>query len=189
MQWRQAPEPTNPEPSPILGQGPGTGKADSDRPIRVGGGHLQRGCDPGRIDRDVAQRRVALLGPDIVVGLHHLDQQRRGRERSHAVTVDAILEAKEQLIVRREVHLDQLTDKLQEERVRRVVEPLLSGGDERAFTARDLEYVRDLGLVAWDTPLRIANLIYAEVVPRELTWAAQKGRWRTPRGTSTSGWM
>ena len=102
-------------------------------------------------------------------------RDRRGRERSRAVTADAILEAKEQLILRREVHLDQLTDKLQEARVRRVVEPLLSGGDERAFTARDLEYVRDLGLVARDTPLRIANPIYAEVVPRELTWAAQEG--------------
>ena len=86
-----------------------------------------------------------------------------------------ILEAQEQLILRRETHLDQLADKLQEERVRRVVEPLLSGGDEREFSARDLEYVRDLGLIARDSPLRIANPIYAEVVPRELTAAAEEG--------------
>jgi hypothetical protein len=33
------------------------------------------------------------------------------------------------LILRRETHLDQLTDKLQEERVRRVIEPLLAGVD------------------------------------------------------------
>ena len=57
----------------------------------------------------------------------------------------------------------------------RVVEPLLSGGDEGTFTARDLEYVRDLGLVSPDSPPRIANPIYAEVVPRELTYAAQEG--------------
>ena len=31
------------------------------------------------------------------------------------------------------------------------------------------------GLVARDAPLRIANPIYAEVIPRELTWAAQEG--------------
>ena len=74
----------------------------------------------------------------------------------------------------RQVHLDQLADKLQEERVRRVVEPLLSGGDERGSTARDIEYVRDLGLIARDAPLRIANPVYAEVVPRELTWAMQQ---------------
>ena len=40
-------------------------------------------------------------------------------------------------------------------------------------TERDVEYVRDLGLIAADDPLRIANPIYAEVVPRELTAAAQ----------------
>ena len=98
-----------------------------------------------------------------------------GRDRSRAVAADDILDAQEQLIVRRETHLDQLADKLQEDRVRRVVEPLLSGGDESTFTARDLEYVRDLGLVSPDSPPRIANPIYAEVVPRELTYAAQEG--------------
>ena len=51
---------------------------------------------------------------------------------------------------------------------------MLSGGDRRAFTDRDLEYLRDLGLVARDRPVRIANPIYAEVVPRELTWVAQE---------------
>ena len=42
-------------------------------------------------------------------------------------------DAREQLIRRRETHLDQLTDKLQEERVRRVIEPLLSGRTPRAL--------------------------------------------------------
>ena len=98
-----------------------------------------------------------------------------GRDRSRPVTADAVTQARERLISRRETHLDQLADKLQEDRVRRVVGPLLSGGDEREFSARDLEYVRDLGLVAADPPLRIANPIYAEVVPRELTGAAQEG--------------
>ena len=90
------------------------------------------------------------------------------------VDADAILAAQEQLILRRETHLDQLADKLKEERVRRVVEPLLSGGEVRRFADRDLEYVRDLGLVAQDRPLRLANPIYAEVVPRELTWVIQE---------------
>ena len=98
-----------------------------------------------------------------------------GRDRRHTITEDDVNAAQERLIASRETHLDQLADKLQENRVRRVVEPLLSGGDERGFTARDIEYVRDLGLIAEDAPLRIANPIYAEVVPRELTWAAQEG--------------
>ena len=98
-----------------------------------------------------------------------------GRDRSRPITAEDVLNAQERIILRRETHLDQLADKLQEGRVRRVVEPLLSGGDERDFSARDIEYVRDLGLVASDPPLRIANPIYAEVVPRELTAAAQEG--------------
>ena len=80
-----------------------------------------------------------------------------------------VFEAREKLILRRETHLDQLADKLREPRVRRVIEPLLSGGDGE-YSDRDREYVRDLGLVAPDAPLRFANPIYGEVVPRELTW-------------------
>ena len=97
-----------------------------------------------------------------------------GRDRGRSITDVAVREAEEQLIRRRETHLDQLADKLKEDRVRRVVEPLLSGGGEHDFTDRDIEYVRDLGLVAQDPPFRIANPIYAEVVPRELTWVVQE---------------
>ena len=96
-------------------------------------------------------------------------------DRRNPITAAAIRDAQEQLILRRETHLDQLADKLQEDRVRRVVEPLLSGGEDSDFSTRDLEYVRDLGLIAGDDPLRIANPIYAEVVPRELTYAIQVG--------------
>ena len=91
-----------------------------------------------------------------------------------AITGGRILEAREVLIRKRETHLDQLAERLKEERVRRVVEPLLSGEDGPGFSGRDFEYVRDLGLVAADDPLRIANPIYAEVVPRELTFVEQK---------------
>ena len=97
-----------------------------------------------------------------------------GRDRDRAITADDIFEAREQLIECRETHLDQLADKLQEDRVRRVVEPLLSGGGESESSARDIEYVRDLGLIAQRGPLRIANPVYAEVVPRELTYAVQE---------------
>ena len=100
-------------------------------------------------------------------------KNKSGRDRSQPIAAEAICDAREQLIRRREIHLDQLADKLKEDRVRRVVEPLLSGGEERHFTDRDLEYVQDLGLVAQDLPYRIANPIYAEVVPRELTWVVQ----------------
>ena len=97
----------------------------------------------------------------------------RGRDRARPIEEDDILEAQEQLILKRVVHLDQLAHKLQEERVQRVIEPLLSGAEPRDLVADELQYVRDLGLVAPDDPLRMANPIYREVVPRELTFGTQ----------------
>ena len=101
-------------------------------------------------------------------------RDKAGRDRSRAIDAEALRAAQERLILRRETHLDQLADKLREDRVRRVIEPLLSGAEARTFTDRDLEYIRDLGLLARDRPVRIANPIYAEVVPRELTWVVQE---------------
>ena len=95
-----------------------------------------------------------------------------GRDRSRTIEVDDVYAAREELILSRRTHLDQLAHKLEEARVRRVVEPLLSGGEVRHH-ARDLEYVRDLGLLAPDSPPRMANPMYAEVVPRELGYVLQ----------------
>ncbi len=100
-----------------------------------------------------------------------------GRERSRPITEQAILEAQERLILARVTHLDNLADKLREERVRRVIEPILAGTDRHEWTAEDVSYACDLGLVAQEadgTP-RIANPIYAEVVPRHLNYAVQTG--------------
>ena len=103
-------------------------------------------------------------------------KNKTGRDRNRVITADAIQDAREQLILRRETHLDQLTDKLQEERVRRVVEPLLSSADAvESFANDDLQYVRDLGLVTQGSPVAIANPIYREVIPRDLTYTTQAG--------------
>ena len=100
-------------------------------------------------------------------------RDKAGRDRGRAITADAILDAREALIRRRETHLDQLADKLREDRVQRVIEPLLSGASVDDSTERDVEYARDLGLIASDDPVRVANPIYREVVPRELTRRVQ----------------
>ena len=97
---------------------------------------------------------------------------RAGRDRSRAIGEDDVHAAREELILSRRTHLDQLAHKLEEERVRRVVEPILSGGEARHHV-RDLEYVRDLGLIDGGAPPRMANPIYAEVVPRELGYVLQ----------------
>jgi hypothetical protein len=98
-----------------------------------------------------------------------------GRDRTQPITVEMIEQAKEHLILRRETHLDQLADKLKEPRVRKVIAPIL----ENAALAEDLppddlQYVIDLGLVSRgvEGPV-IANRIYQEIIPRELTTIAQ----------------
>ena len=90
------------------------------------------------------------------------------RMRDRPIAEREVFDAREALILRRDTHIDQLADKLREARVRRVIEPLLGGGDG-THSDPDFEYVRDLGLVAPDPPLRIANPVYREVLPRVLT--------------------
>ncbi len=100
-------------------------------------------------------------------------EHKRGRDRSRSVTAAAIDQAKETLILNRVTHLHQLADKLRESRVRRVILPMIGGTAQADYSSGDLEYVRDLGLVALTGPVKMANPIYAEVIPRELT-AAQE---------------
>ena len=100
-------------------------------------------------------------------------EDRAGRDRSRPIDLDAVHEARERLVLRRDTHLDQLVDKLREPRLRRVIEPLLSGGPPDGISGEDISYARDLGLVGPSDPLEIANPIYREVIPRELTSAAQ----------------
>jgi hypothetical protein len=94
-----------------------------------------------------------------------------GRDRTQPITAENIQAAKETLILRRVTHLDQLADKLREPRVRRVVEPMLRGAEMGdAATLDDVQYTVDLGLVRrGPNGPQIANPIYREVIPRELT--------------------
>jgi hypothetical protein len=101
-----------------------------------------------------------------------------GRNRAQPINAEMFQEAKENLILRRETHLDQLADKLKEDRVRRVIGPILqSEAYEHDFRAADVQYVVDLGLVkqAQGGHLHVANRIYAEIIPRELSWESQMG--------------
>lgn len=98
-----------------------------------------------------------------------------GGEPNQPVRADAVDQAREALILRRVTHLDHLANTLREDRVRRVILPMLAGSEDWDYSVRDLEYVRDLGLVAPGGEVRIANPIYAEVVPRELTAVLHSG--------------
>ena len=102
-------------------------------------------------------------------------ETKANRNRAVPITLAMIKEAKENIILRRETHLDQLVYKLKEERVRRVISPMLQGQDlSQAVSQDDIQYVIDLGLVRRGSKgLQMANAIYREVVPRELGFITQ----------------
>jgi hypothetical protein len=92
-------------------------------------------------------------------------------DRAVPVTAAHVDQAKERIILSRATHLGSLADKLGEERVRRVIAPVLAGQEVGVDVPRDdVDYVTDLGLVAHDDAgnLVIANPIYREVIPREI---------------------
>jgi len=91
-------------------------------------------------------------------------------------------EAKERLILARATHLDSLVGKLQEPRVKKVIEPIIAGEIEFDLTYDDdVSYTRDLGLITYTAPPGIANPIYREIIIRVLTSAAQAGVIANPR--------
>lgn len=99
----------------------------------------------------------------------------QGKDRSCPITVEMMAQAKENLILRRETHIDQLADKLQDPRVRGIIQPILSGSlAQQELPNDDLIYASDLGLIKIEGNIRIANQIYREVIPRELTYVTQR---------------
>jgi hypothetical protein len=94
-------------------------------------------------------------------------------EPTNPVTPAAIAVAKEILIRRQDTHLDSLAERLQEGRVKAIIEPMLAGLELNKVTNEDIQFVQDLGLCRMDPQggLTIANPIYREVLPRVLTVA------------------
>lgn len=104
-------------------------------------------------------------------------EMKENRDRSIRIIPEMMHRAQEKIIYRRDTHIDILIDKLREERVRNVIAPILANEDaevESHLKDDDIQYVVDLGLIVRDKPLRVANAIYKEIIPRELTWARQQ---------------
>ncbi|MDR0835392.1 MAG: ATP-binding protein, partial [Tannerella sp.] len=73
--------------------------------------------------------------------------------------------------LRRDTHIDSLLERLKEARVRRVMEPVITGELEKIrMQSDDYRYTKDLGLIR-DAPglVEPANPIYAEVIIRTLS--------------------
>ena len=92
------------------------------------------------------------------------------RDRSRPVQVLDIDEAKETLVRTRPTHLQSLGSRLEDPRVRRVMEAVLAGDDLGVIASEERDYVEELGLVRYDDTGRLqpANPIYADALPRAL---------------------
>lgn len=97
------------------------------------------------------------------------------RDRAVEITAEHVEAAKEVLVLERRTDIDSLVTCLHDERVQRVLAPMIVG----AFTSTDtldddLEHLVGLGLVClrnghWE----LANPIYREIIPRALTFDEQ----------------
>jgi hypothetical protein len=96
------------------------------------------------------------------------------------ITTEHMEQARERLILARATHLDSLVARLSEDRVRRIIEPLLAGDTLSSVTYDDdATYVHDLGLITLEPEVHIANPIYREVIVRVLA-ARIEGDIRVP---------
>ena len=108
---------------------------------------------------------VNAIGCECVEEIH-------GSRFDETVVVADVEAAKEAIIRRRDTHVDSLMERMREPRVRRIVEPLISGqGLTVSRNSEDFRYVIDLGLLREDEVKRVvpANPMYAEIIGRYLT--------------------
>ncbi len=145
----------------------------------------QHTAETGQVATDDAiERLVALTAgqPWLVNALAREIIVKMGVAPPEPITVEHVDAAKERLILARQTHLDSLAARLVEPRVRRVIEPMLAGvlPDADPYDD-DFQYVADLGLVARDLPLRVANPIYREVIVRVLASSAERAVLVEPR--------
>jgi hypothetical protein len=94
---------------------------------------------------------------------------------SIVITKDMAKQAIQNIILARGTHFDSLMERLKEERVRKVIQPLILG-EEFAVDklSDDYLYTRDLGIIRdGNNQTEPANPIYAELIIRTLNWNAQ----------------
>jgi hypothetical protein len=88
------------------------------------------------------------------------------------VAIEHVREAREQMILARETHLDALEVRLHDPRIKHVIESIIVGDTDLSITRtnHDVELAMDLGLITWhtDTGFVIANPVYEEILTRHL---------------------
>jgi hypothetical protein len=111
-------------------------------------------------------------------------------ESTETVTLEHVRQAREQMIMARETHLDALAYRLEDPQIRRIIESLITGESDPSLATNDaFRICLDLGLVTTEngTP-QIANPIYREVIARQMTYSVQLAipepawQWQKPNG-------
>jgi len=93
---------------------------------------------------------------------------------SIAITQEMAKQAIQDIILARGTHFDSLMERLKEERVRNVIQPLIMG-EEADRTTDNYLYAKDLGLIRdLNGKVEPSNPIYAEVIIRAITCTAQE---------------
>jgi len=94
---------------------------------------------------------------------------------TETVTITHIREAREQMVLARETHLDSLAVRLNEPGIRKMMETLFVGGFDLELANSDAFRVcMDLGLARLEKGIpSIANPIYRETLARQVTFGAQ----------------
>jgi hypothetical protein len=112
-------------------------------------------------------------------------------EDFQTVTLEHIKQAREQMILARETHLDALAYRLDDTRVRKVIETLLVGdADVQMIESEGFRLAQDLGLITMGRGApQVANPIYREILARQMTYGAQHSipaqewKWEKEDGT------
>ncbi len=94
---------------------------------------------------------------------------------SQPITQKHIDQAAENIMLRRDTHIDSLLERLKEERVKKVVQPILLGKEiEVSVSDDDTQYCIDLGIIRKEKgQLLPSNPIYREVIIRTLSYDSQ----------------
>ena len=117
---------------------------------------------------------VNAIGCECVEEIH-------GNRYDEEITVADVETAKEAIIRRRDTHVDSLMERMREPRVRRIVEPLISGDrSDVTYNDDDYRYITDLGLLRTDRGALVpTNPMYAEIIGRYLSHGEQEAMLRS----------
>ncbi|MDR1924666.1 MAG: AAA-like domain-containing protein, partial [Planctomycetaceae bacterium] len=94
---------------------------------------------------------------------------------SQVVTSEIIEQAIQNIILRRDTHIESLMARLKEKRIRDILQAIILGADDEIDRfADDFRFTRDLGLIREDDGvIKFANQIYEDVIVRTLNFNTQ----------------